>query len=150
MLEPLSYIHIKRSTPQPAVILQGILTVLFLAVGDINALIEFASFLIWFFYGSACVCLLVMRKTHAHVHRPYKVPLILPILTLCVSLFLVITPIISEPDLKYLSALGFIISGVIIYIPFVYKKIRPQVMDKITHLIQKAFLVAPTKQDFSE
>lgn len=150
MLEPLSYIHIKRSTPAPAVVLQGILTVFFLAVGDIDALITFASFLIWFFYGCACVCLLVMRKTHAHVHRPYRVPTVLPIITLGVSLFLVVTPMVSTPDPKYLSAVGFILSGVIVYYPFVYLKIRPRVMDKITHLIQKAFLVAPTKQDLSQ
>jgi L-type amino acid transporter 9 len=88
MYAPLSYIHIKRSTPAPAVFLQGILSIIFLLLGDIQDLIEFASFLIWFFYGAACVCLLVMRKTHAHVERSYKVPIILPIITLCVSLFL--------------------------------------------------------------
>jgi solute carrier family 7 (L-type amino acid transporter), member 9/15 len=150
MLEPLSYIHIKRSTPAPAVFLQGILAVCFLAVGNIGALIEFASFLIWFFYGCACVCLLVMRKTHAHVHRPYKVNILLPIITLGVSIFLVLTPIISEPDVKYFSALLFIFSGVIVYIIFVYMKVRPKIMNKVTHLIQKAFLVAPSREDFSE
>lgn len=47
MPEPLSYIHVTRSTPAPAVFLQGVLALLFLLVGDIAALIEFASFLIW-------------------------------------------------------------------------------------------------------
>lgn len=47
MPEPLSYIHVTRSTPAPAVFLQGLLALLFLLVGDIAALIEFASFLIW-------------------------------------------------------------------------------------------------------
>lgn len=47
MPEPLSYIHVTRSTPAPAVFLQGILAFAFLIVGDIAALIEFASFLIW-------------------------------------------------------------------------------------------------------
>lgn len=47
MPEPLSYIHVTRSTPAPAVFLQGILALAFLLVGDISALIEFASFLIW-------------------------------------------------------------------------------------------------------
>ena len=51
MLEPLSYIHVTRATPAPAVAMQGVLAFIFLIVGDINALIEFASFLIWFFYG---------------------------------------------------------------------------------------------------
>lgn len=79
MPRALSYIHVTRSTPAPAVALQGFLAFLFLVVGDIMTLIEFASFLIWFFYGSAMVALLVMRKTRANVHRPYKVPIILPV-----------------------------------------------------------------------
>lgn len=93
------------------------------------------------------VALLVMRKSHAKVHRPYKVPLILPIITLMVSLFLVLTPIISSPDIKYLSALGFILSGVCFYIPFVYMKKRPKIMNKLTHLIQLSFMAAPTEKD---
>lgn len=60
------------------------------------------------------------------------------------------TPIIDKPDPQYLIALAFILSGIFVYIPFVYMKMRPQIMDKITHLIQKAFLVAPTKQDLSK
>lgn len=150
MPEPLSYIHVTRSTPAPAVFLQGILALIFLIVGDIAALIEFASFLIWFFYGSAMVALLVMRRTHSKVHRPYKVPLILPIFTLCVSLFLVVTPIVNEPDVKYLSACGFILTGVAVYIPFVYFKKRPRIMNKITHLIQLAFMAAPTDKIIDE
>lgn len=125
MLESLSYIHVKRSTPAPAVAMQGILAFMFICVGDISALIEFASFLIWFFYGMAMTALLVMRKTHANVHRPYKVNIALPILTLCVSLFLVIVPIVTEPSLKFLSAIGFILIGVLVYVPFVYYKQRP-------------------------
>jgi len=147
MPEPLSYVHVKRSTPAPAVFLQGTLALIFLLVGDISALIEFASFLIWFFYGAAMIALLVMRKSHAKVHRPYKVPIILPILTLLVSVFLVVTPIVSEPSLKYLIALGFILSGVAVYIPFVYLKKRPKVMNKLTHLIQLFFMVAPTSPE---
>lgn len=103
-----------------------------------------------FFYGTAMVALLVMRKTHAHVPRPYKVPIILPIITLLVALFLVLTPIINEPDVKYLSALGFILTGVAVYIPFVYLKKRPRVMNKVTHLIQLFFLVAPSSTDEKE
>lgn len=144
MLEPLSYIHVKKHTPAPAVFLQGVLSVMFLAVGDISALIEFASFLIWFFYGTACICLLVMRKTHAHVERSYKVPIILPIITLAVSVFLVLTPLIDNPDIKYFSAVGFILSGVVVYIPFVYYKIRPSIMNDFSYLIQMCFMVVPT------
>lgn len=55
---------------------------IFLCVGDVNELIEFASFLIWVFYGAAVICLLVLRRTQPDLPRPYKVPLIVPYLIL--------------------------------------------------------------------
>lgn len=90
------------------------------------------------------VALLHLRRTRPNLHRPYKVPIILPIITLLVSLFLVVTPIINDPDVKYLSACGFILTGVAVYIPFVFMKKRPKIMNKLTHLIQLSFMVAPT------
>ncbi|CRL02918.1 CLUMA_CG015850, isoform A [Clunio marinus] len=150
MPKVLSYVHVTRSTPAPAVFLQGMLALIFLVVGDIAPLIEFASFLIWFFYGTAMLALLMMRVTHANTHRPYKVPIILPIFTLFVSLFLVITPMVSEPDVKYFSACGFILLGIAVYIPLVYMKMRPRLMDKITHLTQLFFLAAPTSMEVEE
>lgn len=98
--------------------------------GDVDELIEFASFLIWVFYGSAVICLLVLRKTQPDTPRPYKVPLILPAITLGVAVFLSITPMCTEPPAKYYAALGFITSGLIVYIPFVYYKYRPKLMGK--------------------
>lgn len=67
MPEPLSYIHVTRSTPAPAVALQGILAFVFLIVGDISTLIDFASFLIWFFYGCAMIALLGEFNFHFQV-----------------------------------------------------------------------------------
>ncbi|CAD7080758.1 unnamed protein product [Hermetia illucens] len=143
-LESMSYVNMRRSTPSPAVALQGILTLAFILAGDIETLIEFASFLIWFFYGSAVVCLLVLRRTQPDTHRPYKVPLFVPIFTLGVALFLSITPIISEPSLKFLIAIGFIVSGLMVYIPFIYYRKEPVFMDKFTYLVQVLFEAVPT------
>lgn len=146
MLEPLSYIHVKRSTPVPAVIMQGILAFAFIMVGNIETLIELASFLIWFFYGSAFIALLTLRKTQPNVHRPYKVPLFVPIFALAVSVFLSVVPIISDPSPKYFFAVGFILSGVAVYTPFVYYGIRPKWMDKVTYLLQVLYEVVPTSE----
>jgi len=52
---------------------QGVLTLIFIIAGDIASLIDFASFLIWMFYGIAMVALLVMRKTKKDEKRAYKV-----------------------------------------------------------------------------
>ncbi|XP_050074527.1 b(0,+)-type amino acid transporter 1-like [Anopheles maculipalpis] len=144
MLEPLSYIHVRRSTPAPAVAMQGVLALAFILVGNIETLIEFASFLIWFFYGAAVVALLALRRTQPDVHRPYKVPLIVPYITLAVSIFLSIVPVISDPSPKYLFAVGFILSGVLVYTPFVYYKVRPRWINKLTFMIQVLFEVVPS------
>jgi L-type amino acid transporter 9 len=53
--------------------MQGVLTFIFIIAGDIASLIDFASFLIWIFYGIAMVALLVMRKTKKDAERSYKV-----------------------------------------------------------------------------
>lgn len=147
MLEPLSYVHVKKATPGPAVALQGMLAFVFIVVGNITTLIEFASFLIWFFYGSAMVTLLVMRKTHAKVPRPYKVPIVIPVFILGVSIFLSVMPIVSDPSLKYLFAVVFILMGVLLYVPFVYYKKRPAMMDKLTEITQLLFMVVPPENN---
>ena len=110
-------------------------------------------------------CVLILRKTEPDVPRPYRVPTIVPIFTVSVAIFLALMPIISAPSIKYLFALGFIALGVIVYIPFVYLKRRPQWMgkksmnvfsmnnhkyvrifsDKITFLLQVLFEAAPTQ-----
>lgn len=113
---------------------QGLISVIFVLLGDVHQLIEFASFLIWIFYGASVVCLLVLRKTCPDLPRPYKVPLIIPIITLLVAVFLSITPLITEPPEKYLAALAFILSGLVFYIPFVYYKYRPKLMGEFQSL----------------
>jgi L-type amino acid transporter 9 len=73
MIKSLSFVHFKRLTPSPAVVSQGVLSFIFIILGDIVQLIEVLSFLIWIFYGMAMVSLLVLRKTKKHAHRPYRV-----------------------------------------------------------------------------
>lgn len=53
--------------------LKALLTLLFMVSGDIVSLIEFASFLIWTFYGLAFVALIVLRISQPETYRPYKV-----------------------------------------------------------------------------
>lgn len=119
---------------------QFIITFIFTVIGDISALIEFASFLIWVFYGSAFVCLLVLRKTEPDLPRPYRVPTVIPILCLAVAVFLSVTPILTEPPAKYLAALSFIASGIVVYIPFVYHKMRPRFMGIYTYTYFPIFI----------
>jgi len=118
-----SYVHIERMTPAAAVIFQCILSLTFMLVGDLITLIEFASFLMWVFYGLAMVTLIILRRTKPDAPRPYTVPIVIPWLVLGISIFLTLLPIVYEPSVKYLFVLAFILCGLIVYHIFVYKKI---------------------------
>lgn len=115
---------------------QALLTTLFIIVGNINTLIEFASWFLWFFYGLAMVALLVLRKTQATKPRPYRVPTVVPCFVVVVAIFLTVFPIVHNPSIKYLMAIGFIILGVSLYTLFVYYKKTPYtILSKYSYCI---------------
>ncbi|CAH0678738.1 unnamed protein product [Chilo suppressalis] len=144
MLEMFSYVNVKRMTPAPAVAFQAILTSIFIIVGNIRTLIEFASWFLWFFYGLAMVALLVLRRTQAAKPRPYRVPTLVPCFVLLVAVFLSVLPIVHDPSLKYLMAVGFIVMGAVVYTVFVYHKKTPTaLLRKITFLTQVLFESVP-------
>lgn len=87
--------------------------------GNIDSLIDFFSFTAWIFYGGAMVALLVMRRTRPNHPRPYKCPLVIPVLVLVISAYLIVAPIIEKPQIEYLYAAGFIGAGMLVYLPFV-------------------------------
>ncbi|XP_014247748.1 b(0,+)-type amino acid transporter 1-like isoform X2 [Cimex lectularius] len=136
LISCLSFIHIRKMTPAPAVMLQGILAIVFIMIGNITALIEFVGFLIWIFYGLAMVALLIMRHTKPDVNRTYKVPLFIPIFICGLSLFLAIVPLVLEPAPQYIGAMIFIALGTLAYYIFIYKAMHPSWTGKITCIVQ--------------
>lgn len=122
MVECFSYIHVRRMTPAPAVILQGTLTSVFIITGSIIRLIEFVSFIIWIFYGLAMVALIVMRSTKKEASRPFKVPIIIPYFLVALSVFIAIVPLVLQPDPLFLAAIVFIAIGVLAYYLLIYRK----------------------------
>lgn len=53
---------------------------------------------------------------------PSQVPIVIPVVVVIVSIYLVLAPIIDKPEIEYLYCSVFIVSGLIIYFPFVYYK----------------------------
>lgn len=99
--------------------------------GTIDSLIDFFSFTAWIFYGGAMLALIVMRYTKPNYPRPYKVPLIIPIVVLIISGYLVVAPIIDTPRIEYLYACLFIFAGLLFYVPFVKMGMTPRFMSMI-------------------
>ncbi|KAG8437384.1 hypothetical protein GDO86_008180, partial [Hymenochirus boettgeri] len=145
MLKFLSYISIKHLTPSPAVIFYGFVGMIYIIPADISTLINYFSFAVWLFYGVTIAALIVMRFTRKELKRPIKVPIVIPIFMVLVSIFLVLAPIISQPEIAYLYCVLFILSGLIVYFPFVHFKVRwaQKITTPITIFIQILMEVVP-------
>uniref|UniRef100_A0A0A9Z178 B(0,+)-type amino acid transporter 1 n=1 Tax=Lygus hesperus TaxID=30085 RepID=A0A0A9Z178_LYGHE len=145
LLNILSYVHVKRLTPAPGLIFHSLIAVAMVGSGTIDSLIDFFSFTAWIFYGGAMLALIVMRFTRPNFPRPYKVPIIIPIVVLAISLYLIVAPIIDTPQIEYLYATFFILGGLVFYVPFVYYGYTSPWMEKFTVFCQLLFEVAPTQ-----
>ncbi|XP_049529941.1 b(0,+)-type amino acid transporter 1 isoform X3 [Anopheles darlingi] len=144
LLDILSYVHVRRLTPAPGLIFHSLIAGAMVLYGTIDSLIDFFSFTAWIFYGGAMVALIVMRYTKPNYPRPYKVPLIIPILVMLVSGYLVVAPIIEKPQIEYLYAVMFILAGLVFYVPFVHYGYHPKFMVNVTLFFQMLFEVVPT------
>lgn len=131
LLDILSYVHVRRLTPAPGLIFHSIIASAMVLYGTIDSLIDFFSFTAWIFYGGSMLALIVMRYTKPNYPRPYKVPIIIPIVVLVISAYLVIGPIIDKPQVEYLYTVLFILIGMVLYFPFVRWRMHPHFMSKI-------------------
>lgn len=140
----LSFIHVNRLTPFVSLLITTIIALLMLIPGDFDTLVNYFSFATWISYGGTVTGLLVLRVTHPEWERPFKVPIILPIIFLIASLYLLIAPIINEPAVEFIFALLFILAGLLFYFPFIYFGVKVTCMDSVTLFLQKFFKVAPS------
>ncbi|XP_052364604.1 b(0,+)-type amino acid transporter 1-like, partial [Oncorhynchus keta] len=180
MVKILSYISLKRYTPSPALIFNGILAVfyiipadinilinyfsllcccccgcrvilavLYIIPADINILINYFSFAQWAFYGLTALALIVMRFTRKELKRPVKCPIPIAVLVMIVSCYLVLAPIIDKPELEYLYCTIFILSGLLLYFPFVHRRFSwtRRVMRPITMHLQLLMEVVPPEKN---
>lgn len=142
----LSMIHVRRHTPLPAVFILFPLTVLQLFVGDIYGLLSFMSFMRWLFIALVVLGLLYMRYTQPHLHRPFKVPLFIPVV-FCLTCFLMVFLSLYSDPLN--TGIGFAISltGLPAYYIFIYPHRRPlwlqRALDTASRAVQIVLEVAP-------
>ncbi|KAM4596081.1 b(0,+)-type amino acid transporter 1 [Fundulus diaphanus] len=148
MVKILSYISLKRYTPLPALLFNGILAIFYIIPADINTLINYFSFAQWAFYGLTALALIVMRFTRKELDRPVKVPIVIAGVVALVSCYLVLAPIIDKPEWEYLYCTIFIFGGLILYFPLVYWKAKwaRKFMRPITMHLQLLMEVAPPEK----
>ncbi|XP_054893054.1 b(0,+)-type amino acid transporter 1 [Poeciliopsis prolifica] len=148
MVKILSYISLRRFTPLPALLFNGILAIFYIIPADINTLINYFSFAQWGFYGLTTLALIVMRFTRKDLDRPVKVPMVIAGIVTLVSCYLVLAPIIDKPEWEYLYCTIFIFSGLILYFPLVHKKANwaRKIMRPITMHLQLLMEVVPPEK----
>ncbi|XP_017330871.1 b(0,+)-type amino acid transporter 1 isoform X1 [Ictalurus punctatus] len=143
----LAMAHVRRLTPSPALIFTTIISLIVLIPGDFQGIVNFFSFTAWFFYGVTISGLLYIKIKFPELPRAYTVPIFIPILVLLAAVFLVLAPIIDNPQLEYLYVTLFILSGALIYIPFIHFKLCPGLLDKLTVVLQLFLEVAPADKN---
>ncbi|ORX47197.1 amino acid transporter [Hesseltinella vesiculosa] len=124
----------KRQTPITALMLQLLLTTIFILIGSFRALVNFYSVCAWLFYFLAVLSLLVLRYKEPELKRPYKVWLSTPILFCMIALFLCTTPFVEAP-FESLSALGFVLLAIPIWL--LHVKYREAINDWIARLYDR-------------
>ncbi|CAI9719157.1 b(0,+)-type amino acid transporter 1-like [Octopus vulgaris] len=143
LVKALSFIHAKRRTPIPSIIFTTVVGIFLIMVFELGNLIEFFSFTAWIFHGLTCLCVIILRRTQKDLRRPYRVPIFVPVLVILGSIYLIVTPIILNPRIEFLYAFMFVISGLLVYFPFIHYKLRFPYINEITEVVQKILLIAP-------
>ncbi|XP_062462329.1 b(0,+)-type amino acid transporter 1-like isoform X1 [Pezoporus occidentalis] len=101
----------------------------------------------WFFYGMTISGLLYLKIKKPELPRSYKVPIIIPIIVLMPAVYLVLAPVIDQPQFEILYIILFTFSGVILYFSLVRFKCHPRFLQRVTLHLQLFLEVAPTTWD---
>ncbi|ESZ93680.1 hypothetical protein SBOR_5920 [Sclerotinia borealis F-4128] len=112
-------------TPVNAMILNALLTAVYVAVGEFGTLVTFYGVAGYTFYFLTVLGLIVLRVREPNLERPYKTWITTPIIFCCVSLFLLSRAVFAEP-VQTVIVIAFVLAGVPIY----YWRIRGR--DQVT------------------
>ncbi|CAL1567783.1 unnamed protein product [Knipowitschia caucasica] len=143
----LSMAHVRRLTPSPSLIFTTFISLVVLLSGDFKTIVNYSSFVGWFFYAVTVSCVIYLRIKKPSLPRPYKVFILLPVLVVAASIFFVLTPILDNPQLEYLYVALSLLSGIILYIPFIHYKVCPRLLTKLTVFLQVFLEVSPAEKN---
>lgn len=116
-------VHPRFQTPSFAILLQGIWTAILAVSGTYEKLFSYVIFVAWVFYGLTVLGVLVLRRKHPDLRRPYKMwgyP-VTPLLFAAIAFWFVINTMITTPGPSLIGAM-IVASGVPVY--YVWRRRR--------------------------
>ncbi|XP_008488973.2 b(0,+)-type amino acid transporter 1 [Calypte anna] len=147
MPDILSMAHVRGLTPSPALLFTAAMSIIMIISGTFTTIVNSVSFIIWLFYGMTISGLLYLKIKKPELPRSYKVPMIIPIIVLITAVYLVLAPIIDQPQTEIFYIILFIFSGIILYFPLVRFKCHPGFLKRVTLHLQLLLEVAPAARD---
>lgn len=119
-------VHPKTHTPHRATLVAFVLTALIAGMFPLHVLSELVSIGTLFAFTVVCLSVLVMRKSHPEIHRPFRTPLVpfVPLLGAALCLM----QMLSLPWSTWMRLIGWTCIGLLIYFFYGYKnsKMNPK------------------------
>ncbi|XP_013378086.1 PREDICTED: b(0,+)-type amino acid transporter 1-like [Chinchilla lanigera] len=144
MPQLLSMVHVNHLTPAPALMFSAALALVLVIPGDFRTIVNLSSSLSWITYGMTIGCLLYLRIKTKNLPQTYKVPTFIPAIMILAALYLVLAPIIDNPQMEFLYVFLLLLSGFLAYFLFVYCQYQPKCLQIATLHLQLLLQVAPT------
>ena len=113
---PLSKVSAKRRVPKNATLLAGIATAIIAGMFPLSVLSHLVSIGTLMAFAIVCISVMVLRRTHPELHRPFKVPLVWLIPSL--GAFFCILQMMSLPWATWLRLIIWTLVGLVIYFTY--------------------------------
>ncbi|XP_051830046.1 b(0,+)-type amino acid transporter 1-like [Antechinus flavipes] len=143
----LSMAHVRHLTPSPALTFTSAVALIMIIPANFSSIVNFCSFIIWMIHGTTISCLLYLKIKKKDLPRSYKVPIIVPVIVLLAAIYLVLAPIIDQPQMEFLYVFLFVLSGIVVYFTIIYFQYQPRFLQVITVQLQLLLEVAPTMKN---
>ncbi|KAJ8679425.1 hypothetical protein QAD02_015212 [Eretmocerus hayati] len=121
----ISLINVENLTPMPSLIFLCIITLALLLIENVYSLINYVTFVESLFTTMSVTGLLWLRYKRPDLHRPIRVPIILPIVFFIICAFLVTVPCLDSPWEVGIGT-GFVLSGIPVYFIFIHWPQKPK------------------------
>lgn len=142
--EVMSYLHVHKRTPVPAISVIIIVAIFYALVSGIREMVIVVNITEWMFNFLCAVCLLIIRhKQPKGVHVPFKQPLAVIVLFMLAALYIVIVPWTSGVSMVLVYVLVFLFIGIILFVVFSVCKRRASCCDGPVVCLQLLCDLAP-------